>query len=302
MEGPTPISALIHAATMVAAGVYLVARTYEVFLASPLALEVVAYVGAFTALFAATIAVAQNDLKRVLAYSTISQLGYMMLAMGLGSWAAYSAGIFHLFTHAFFKALLFLGAGSVIHAIHRQDIFEMGGLGKTMKVTMWTFAVGALALSGLFPLSGFWSKDAILSEAFHHENPVFFIVGLVAAFFTAFYMARLFFLVFAGQKPFGHGCSRISVRDDGSVGRSGDFVRVRGIRLFAERSLARRMADRKGNERARQRHRHDPVQCGGDCGTAARMGRLRQRERHGRPACRKSAGTLQALVQPLLCR
>ncbi|HEX7058136.1 MAG TPA: NADH-quinone oxidoreductase subunit L [Bacilli bacterium] len=198
MEGPTPISALIHAATMVAAGVYLVARTYDVFLASPTALTVVAIVGGFTAIFAATIGVAQNDIKRVLAYSTVSQLGYMMMALGLGTWLAYTAGIFHLFTHAFFKALLFLGAGSVIHAAHTQDINEMGGLGKKMKITAWTFGIGALALSGIAPLSGFWSKDLILAEAYDNNRWLFWI-GLIAAFFTAFYMSRLFFLVFAGK-------------------------------------------------------------------------------------------------------
>ncbi|WNQ11566.1 NADH-quinone oxidoreductase subunit L [Paenibacillus aurantius] len=198
MEGPTPISALIHAATMVAAGVYLVARTFDIFRASPDALTVVAVVGGFTAIFAAIIGTAQNDIKRILAYSTVSQLGYMMMALGLGTWAAYSAGIFHLFTHAFFKALLFLGAGSVIHAVHTQDIHEMGGLGRRMKITAWTFGIGALALSGIFPLSGFWSKDAILTEAYHHSQPLFW-VGLIAAFFTAFYMARLFFLVFTGK-------------------------------------------------------------------------------------------------------
>lgn len=197
MEGPTPISALIHAATMVAAGVYLVARTYDIFLASSDALLIMAIVGGFTAIFAATIGTAQNDIKRILAYSTVSQLGYMMMAMGLGSWVAYSAGMFHLFTHAFFKALLFLGAGSVIHAVHTQDIHEMGGLGRKMKITAWTFGLGALALSGIFPFSGFWSKDAILSEAYH-QNQTLFWVGLIAAFFTAFYMSRLFFLVFAG--------------------------------------------------------------------------------------------------------
>ncbi len=198
MEGPTPISALIHAATMVAAGVYLVARTFVIFLESPLALDVVAYVGGFTAIFAATIALTQSDLKRVLAYSTVSQLGYMMMALGLGTWASYSAGIFHLFTHAFFKALLFLAAGSVIHAIMKQNIHEMGGLAGKMKITAWTFAIGALALSGIAPLSGFWSKDAILTEAYTH-NPLLFYVGLITAFFTAFYMARLFFLVFMGK-------------------------------------------------------------------------------------------------------
>jgi NADH-quinone oxidoreductase subunit L len=198
MEGPTPISALIHAATMVAAGVYLVARTFVLFEASDAALTVVAYTGAFTAIFAAAIAIAQNDIKRVLAYSTISQLGYMMMAMGIGTAMSYSAGIFHLFTHAFFKALLFLAAGSVIHALHEQNILKMGGVGRKMKITMWTFAFGMLALSGIVPFSGFWSKDAILSEALAHD-PVLFAVGIVTAFLTAFYMARLFFLVFTGE-------------------------------------------------------------------------------------------------------
>lgn len=195
MEGPTPISALIHAATMVAAGVFLVARTFDIFQASEAAMHTVAYVGAFTAIFAATIALAQNDIKRILAYSTISQLGFMFLALGLNSW---TAGIFHLFTHAFFKALLFLGAGSVIHAVHTQNIQEMGGVGKSMRVTAWTFAIGALALSGIPPLSGFWSKDAILTVALE-ENPLLFIVGLAAAFCTALYMTRLFVLVFLGK-------------------------------------------------------------------------------------------------------
>ncbi|WP_274654269.1 NADH-quinone oxidoreductase subunit L [Paenibacillus humicola] len=198
MEGPTPISALIHAATMVAAGVYLVARTFDIFTASPAAMDTVAWIGGFTAIFAATIGVAQNDIKRVLAYSTVSQLGYMMMALGLGS---LTGGVFHLFTHAFFKALLFLGAGSVIHAVHTQNIQEMGGLGRKMKITAWTFGIGALALSGIPPFSGFWSKDAILTAAMH-EKPALFVVGVAAAFFTAFYMSRLFFLVFTG-KPRG---------------------------------------------------------------------------------------------------
>jgi len=195
MEGPTPISALIHAATMVAAGVFLVARTFPIFEASPAALDTVAWVGAFTAIFAASIAIAQDDIKRILAYSTVSQLGYMMMALGLGS---VTAAMFHLFTHAFFKALLFLGAGSVIHAVHTQNIHEMGGLGKTMKTTAWTFAVGALALAGIPPLSGFWSKDAILAEALH-DHPALFAIGIAAALLTALYMSRLFFLVFAGK-------------------------------------------------------------------------------------------------------
>lgn len=196
MEGPTPISALIHAATMVAAGVYLVARTFDIFHASPDALTVVAYVGGFTAIFAATIGIAQNDIKRILAYSTVSQLGYMMMALGIG--VSITSGMFHLFTHAFFKALLFLGAGSVIHAVHTQNINEMGGLSRKMKITTWTFGIGTLALAGIFPFAGFWSKDMILTEAYEH-NQLLFWVGVIAAFFTAFYMSRLFFLVFMGS-------------------------------------------------------------------------------------------------------
>jgi NADH-quinone oxidoreductase subunit L len=195
MEGPTPISALIHAATMVAAGVFLVARTFDIFEASQVAMNTVAIIGAFTAIFAASIGLAQNDIKRILAYSTVSQLGYMMLALGVDNMPA---AMFHLFTHAFFKALLFLGAGSVIHSVHTQDIREMGGLGGKMKITAWTFGIGALALSGIPPFSGFWSKDAILTAALD-KQPILFIVGVIAAFFTALYMARLFFLVFVGK-------------------------------------------------------------------------------------------------------
>ncbi|MBH5320578.1 NADH-quinone oxidoreductase subunit L [Paenibacillus sp. GSMTC-2017] len=201
MEGPTPISALIHAATMVAAGVFLIARTFDIFEASAFAMETVAYIGGFTAIFAATIALAQNDIKRILAYSTVSQLGFMMMALGLGS---LTGGIFHLFTHAFFKALLFLGAGSIIHAVHTQDINEMGGLGKKMRITAWTFGIGALALSGIPPLAGFWSKDLILTVALE-ENPLLFVIGLVAAFCTALYMTRLFILVFLGKAKSSKG-------------------------------------------------------------------------------------------------
>ncbi|MFD0714916.1 NADH-quinone oxidoreductase subunit L [Paenibacillus sp. GCM10027626] len=207
MEGPTPISALIHAATMVAAGVYLVARTFDIFEASQAAMTTVAYIGAFTAILAATIALVQNDLKRILAYSTISQLGYMMLALGLGS---LTGGIFHLVTHAFFKALLFLGAGCVIHAVHTQNIQEMGGLGSRMRVTAWTFAIGAMALSGIPPFSGFWSKDAILNTALQENHPVLFAIGVITAFFTAFYMARLYFLVFAGKSKGEQGAKEAS--------------------------------------------------------------------------------------------
>ncbi|NMM54349.1 NADH-quinone oxidoreductase subunit L [Paenibacillus aquistagni] len=195
MEGPTPVSALIHAATMVAAGVYLVARTFDIFRVSETTMTIVMIIGGFTALFAATIALVQKDLKRVLAYSTISQLGYMMLALGLGSAAA---AMFHLFTHAFFKALLFLGAGSIIHAVHKQDIMEMGGLGRKLKVTAWTFAIGMLALSGIPPFSGFWSKEVILSLAWEQQK-LWFVVAILTAFLTALYMARMFFLVFTGR-------------------------------------------------------------------------------------------------------
>ncbi|MHB8278579.1 MAG: NADH-quinone oxidoreductase subunit L [Candidatus Humimicrobiaceae bacterium] len=196
MEGPTPVSALIHAATMVAAGVYLVGRSFPLFSLSAAAMQVVAVVGAFTAIFAATIAITQNDIKKVLAYSTISQLGYMMFALGMG---AYVAGMFHLMTHAFFKALLFLGSGSVIHATGTQDIREMGGLFKKMKVTATTFIIGTLALAG-FPLTaGFFSKDYILGFAYAQNKYIFFIIGIITAFFTAFYMFRVIFVVFFGN-------------------------------------------------------------------------------------------------------
>jgi NADH-quinone oxidoreductase subunit L len=211
MEGPTPVSALIHAATMVAAGVYLVARVYPLMSVSPAAstgapssaLEVVAWIGALTAVFAALVAVAQDDIKRILAYSTISQLGYMMIGIGVGGVAV---GIFHLIAHAFFKALLFLGAGSVIHGcMGEQDIREMGGLRKWMPVTFATYAVGALALCG-FPLffSGFWSKDAILHAA-HGWNvsQVPFYLGSVGALLTAFYMTRQVCYVFFGTRRKG---------------------------------------------------------------------------------------------------
>ncbi len=196
MEGPTPVSALIHAATMVAAGVYLVAALFPLFTASETALMTVAVVGAITAIFAASIGLVQTDIKRVLAYSTVSQLGYMMLALGS---AGYVAGVFHLMTHAFFKALLFLAAGSVIHAVHTQNIEEMGGLWKKLRVTGPLFLVGTLAISGVPLFSGFFSKDEILISTWVHGNTVLFWLAVIAAFFTAFYMFRLFFLVFTGE-------------------------------------------------------------------------------------------------------
>ncbi len=197
MEGPTPVSALIHAATMVAAGVFLVARMLPIFvvLDGMPALAWVAAIGAITALFASTIAIAQDDIKRVLAYSTISQLGYMIMCLGLGGFVA---AVFHLITHAFFKALLFLGSGSVIHGVGTNDMMEMGGLRKKMPYTFWTFLVGMLALAGVPPLAGFWSKDEILAVAFL-QNPVVWVMGTLAAFITAFYMTRQVCLTFLGK-------------------------------------------------------------------------------------------------------
>ncbi len=196
MEGPTPVSALIHAATMVAAGVYLVARTYDIFVQSPAAMLVVAYIGGFTALMAATMALTKKDMKRVIAYSTVSQLGYMMLALGIGS---FSAGIFHLYNHAFFKALLFLGAGSIIYAMNSYNIFDMGGLRRRMPVTFWTMVIGGLSLAGIFPLSGFWSKDAIVASAFAEHFYVLFGMALLTVFLTAFYIFRAIFVAFMGE-------------------------------------------------------------------------------------------------------
>ncbi|MBU2599370.1 NADH-quinone oxidoreductase subunit L [bacterium] len=196
MEGPSPVSALIHAATMVAAGVYLVARTYAIFDAGLDSLIVVGYVGGFTALFAASIGLCQNDIKRVLAYSTLSQLGYMMLALGVGG---FTAGMFHLTTHAFFKALLFLAAGSVIHAMRSNDIWDAGGLGKKMPATATVFIIGSLAISGVPPFAGFWSKEEILVAAYTSGHLPLFIMGEIGAFLTAFYMFRLCFVTFGGQ-------------------------------------------------------------------------------------------------------
>ena len=196
MEGPTPISALIHAATMVAAGVYLIARTYPLYEAAPVAMDTVAWVGGITAIFAATIALSQYDIKRALAYSTCSQLGYMVMALGLG---AYSAGLFHLMTHAFFKAMLFLCSGSVIMACHHeQDMRHMGGLRKYMPITSMTCLIGVLAISGFPFMSGFWSKDMILAVAWE-QNKILFVIASLTALLTAFYMFRLYFMTFSGE-------------------------------------------------------------------------------------------------------
>jgi NADH-quinone oxidoreductase subunit L len=216
MAGPTPVSALIHAATMVTAGVYLVARTNVLFSLAPVSSTVVAGIGALTALFAATIALRQYDIKKVLAYSTVSQLGYMFIGVGTG---AYASGVFHLVTHAFFKALLFLGAGSVIHAMHHahhathshadaQDMRNMGGLKQYMPATFWLMLIATLAISGVPPFSGFFSKDEILAAAFARGGDlpmyyVFYAMGILAALLTAFYMARLLTMTFLGENRTG---------------------------------------------------------------------------------------------------
>jgi NADH-quinone oxidoreductase subunit L len=209
MEGPTPVSALIHAATMVVAGVYLVARMFPIYVFSaPAALNVVAYIGGFSSLFAAIIACTQTDIKRVLAYSTMSQIGYMMLALGVSGYGGheglgYMASMFHLFTHAMFKALLFLGAGAIIHAVHSNHMTEMGGLHKYLPITHMTFLIACLTIAGIPPLSGFFSKDEILAAAFHH-NKLLFAVEYAVAGLTAFYMFRLYFSIFWGKETHYH--------------------------------------------------------------------------------------------------
>ena len=209
MEGPTPVSALIHAATMVVAGVYLVARLFPVFVMDGMALNIVAYTGAFSALFAAVIACTQTDIKRVLAYSTMSQIGYMMFALGVSKYGGeaglgFMASMFHLFTHAFFKSLLFLGAGAVIHMVHSNEIKGMGGLRKLMPVTHISFLVACLAIAGIPPFAGFFSKEEILTAAFH-ANRFIYSIGLLVSGLTAFYMFRLYFSIFWGKEAQVHG-------------------------------------------------------------------------------------------------
>src|SRR5690606_23033741 len=196
MAGPTPVSALIHAATMVTAGVYMIARSNIIFTLSPVVMQLIAVIGLITALIAAATALTQNDIKKVLAYSTVSQLGYMFLGLGVG---AFTGALFHVITHAFFKALLFLGAGSVIHAMsNEQDLRSMGGLRKKLPITYITMLIGTIAIAGIPPLSGFFSKDEILAYAFS-ENKILWIGGLLGALFTSFYMFRLLFLTFFGK-------------------------------------------------------------------------------------------------------
>lgn len=209
MEGPTPVSALIHAATMVVAGVFLVARLFPVYVLIPAALDLVAYVGAFSALFAAIIACTQTDIKRILAYSTMSQIGYMMFALGVSGYGGeaglgYTASMFHLFTHAMFKALLFLGAGAVIHYIHSNDMKDMGGLRKFLPITHFTFLIACLAIAGVPPFAGFFSKEEILLAAYHGNKAIYYI-ALITSGLTAFYMFRLYFNIFWSKPHHAHG-------------------------------------------------------------------------------------------------
>ncbi len=215
MEGPTPVSALIHAATMVTAGVYMIGRNAVLFGHAPETLAIIAIIGAATAFVAGTIGLVQTDIKRVLAYSTVSQLGYMFLAMGVG---AYAAGIFHLFTHAFFKALLFLGSGAVIHALSgEQDLRNMGGLRKELPITYWTFLVGAIAIAGVPGLAGFFSKDEILYRTFAGGHTLLWVVGLLTSLLTAIYMFRLVFLAFHGERRGAARCGRATMGGHGHL-------------------------------------------------------------------------------------
>ncbi len=315
MEGPTPVSALIHAATMVTAGVYMIGRNAVLFEHAPITLQIVAVIGAATAFFAGTIGLVQNDIKRVLAYSTVSQLGYMFLAMGVG---AFGAGIFHLFTHAFFKALLFLGSGAVIHALHgEQDIRHMGGLRKHLPVTYWTFLIGSLAIAGIPGLSGFFSKDEILYQTFHNGHQILWTVGILTSLLTATYMFRLVYLTFFGEVRFGDGAhgrrpphgghhassrrgaagargpvshrqppdpsARCSAGDGVHADRAGDRIGVRGLSRYSAR--ARWTQSDRHVARAVVRGRQlRPGRHGRDRRSACRHGArgLRTRRRRGK--------------------
>ena len=253
MEGPTPVSALIHAATMVAAGVYMLCRI--IFLLDPTALQVIAYIGGFTALLAALIAIQQNDIKRILAYSTLSQLGYMVMAVGL---SGPTPAMFHLTTHAFFKALLFLGAGSVIIALHHeQDIWKMGGLRKKMPVTFWTFLIGTLALCGVPPFSGFYSKDSILAQALEQKNYPLFVLGVAVAGLTTFYMFRLFYVAFVGKPQDGsrRPRPRIARRHDLAIAGAGRVRRHRRVHSAVSGIYAAQFQVKPGTLRIAQRIR-----------------------------------------------
>jgi proton-translocating NADH-quinone oxidoreductase chain L len=296
MEGPTPVSALIHAATMVAAGVYLVARMFPLIGRSATALDVICWIGAFTALMAATIAVTQVDIKKVLAYSTISQLGFMMAALGA---FAPGAGIFHLFTHAWFKALLFLGAGSVIHATGRQTVGELGRLARRMPVTATTFVIGALALAGIPPLAGFWSKDEILASV-AARHPWQFAMLLVATFLTAFYVFRLVFLVFWGPAAEG----RDAAWEGGPVAPTpagaapgGRTVLQAAVTAGALHAATAATAQEAALEAADREHGHaralHGVDCGGDEEEATTAGRVLEPD-----ACEIDFAAAHAVAEP----
>ena len=272
MEGPTPVSALIHAATMVTAGVYMVGRNAVLFGHSPMTMEVVAVVGVATAFMAATIGLVQNDIKRVLAYSTVSQLGFMFLAMGVG---AYAAGAFHLMTHAFFKALLFLCSGSVIHAMAgQQDMRHMGGLKKYMPVTYMTMLIGTLAIAGMPPLSGFFSKDEILFKTFL-EHKVIWGVAVVTALMTAFYMYRLMSMTFFGSyrgPAWEHGGARR--REHGAGAHGAGHARERRRRATGAMARPARVAEVDDDSAA------DSGGRGGDRRLRRHPGRAGRRQRH----------------------
>ena len=291
MEGPTPVSALIHAATMVTAGVYMIGRNAVLFSHAPETMFIVAVVGVLTALMAGTIGLVQNDIKRVLAYSTVSQLGYMFLAMGVG---AFGAGIFHLYTHAFFKALLFLGAGAVIHALHgEQDIRNMGGLKRRLPITYWTFLIGALAIAGVPGLAGFFSKDEILFEAFAEGHTVLWVVGIVTSLLTAAYMFRLVFLTFHGERrhegangrfPWGKRWSRRTSarrtpRDGDGAGRPGAGLGACRLRRDPARTRRTQRASHVARSGVRSsrgaRTGRSPLSGGRAGGSGSRGGRRR---------------------------
>ena len=276
MEGPTPVSALIHAATMVTAGVYMVARSNALFVLAPTSMKTVAIVGALTAIFAASIGLVQNDIKRVLAYSTVSQLGYMFLALGVG---AFAAGVFHVFTHAFFKALLFLGAGSVIHSMSgEQDMRNMGDLGHRIPTTHRTMFIATLAIAGIFPFAGFFSKDAILWETWSREGGAYrflWYIGYATALMTAFYMFRLMYLTFHGRPRMSHevehhihespvsmtiaaGCARALRHRCGMAGLAAQPRRFRPLHEILRAGLRARSA------RASGRGANQPVVCGSE--------------------------------------
>ena len=311
MEGPTPVSALIHAATMVTAGVYMIGRNAELFAHAPHTMQVVAVIGALTALMAGTIGLVQNDIKRVLAYSTVSQLGYMFLAMGVG---AFSAGVFHLYTHAFFKALMFLGSGSVIHAMAgEQDMRKMGGLKKYMPITYWTFVIGAAAIAGVPGLAGFFSKDEILFQAYYTGHTGLWAIGALTGLLTACYMFRLIFMTFHGKERFEAGAPgrarRTAMHAHAATiaaADAHDCARARPSRRAARVALGdgaaagpargrigrRRLRRRAARARRQQRHRDVPASelpPGSRCTAGCGWRRLRDHDWRPRRAAPRAA-------------